>query len=270
MAGTVQYTPEQKANITAIVVEARVKGITNMFALAAILSTVSKESGFRYHAESSYRNTLNARIRAIFGSRLAMYSESDLTVLKQNDPQFFDAIYGYKTESGRKNGNTSPGDGWKYRGRGPNQITYKSLYARLGAQIGIDLVNNPDLANTPTVAAKIVIQYFINAFASAPKATLAQYNSTGINDFKSLPDSIGAFYHANAGWGHSKSSLDTDPTGGLKKAKTAGPGFYEFVSHNKVAVASTGGGFFLTVLAVALIVANRKKKKVQAKTLTIK
>lgn len=242
----VKYSPEQQSNIAAIVLEAKAKGITNEFAIASILSVVSKETNFKYKAESTYRTTDNARIRKIFGSRLSMYSESDLTTLKKNDAQFFDAVYGYKTEVGRKNGNTAPGDGWKFRGRGPNQITFKNLYAKLSKQIGVDLINNPDLANSPKVAAKIVIQYMINAFASAPKTTLALYRSTGINDFKSLSDSLGAFYHANAGWGKSKSAIDLDPTGGLKKAKSASSRFYEFVSHNKVAVASGGGAFFFT------------------------
>lgn len=246
MANIVKYNPEQQSNIAAIVVEANSKGIKNHFAIASILSIVSKETGFKYKAESTYRNTSNARIRQIFGSRLKMYSESDLTTLKQNDPQFFDAVYGYKTEVGRKNGNTAPGDGWKYRGRGPNQITFKNLYAKLSKQIGVDLVSNPDLANDPKVAAKIVIQYMLNAFNAVPKSTLAKYNSTGINDFKTLQDSVGAFYHANAGWGKSTEAIKLDPTGGLKKAKEASGGFYEFVSNNKVAVASGGGAFFFT------------------------
>lgn len=245
MAGT-KYTPEQQANITAIVTEANSKGITNPFAIASILSIVSKETGFKYRAESSYRSTPNVRIRKIFGKRVAMFSETDLSTLKLNDPKFFDEVYGYKTEVGRKNGNTTPGDGWKYRGRGPNQITFKRLYEKLGKQIGVDLINNPDLANDPKVAAKIVIQYMLNAFKAVPQATLSKYNSTGINDFKSLPDSVGAFYHANAGWGKSSEAIKADPTGGLKKAKEASDGFYKVVANNKVAVASGGGAFFFT------------------------
>lgn len=266
MEGTTlsKYTPAQQANVVALVNEAHTKGITNEFAVPAILSIVSKESGFNYKSESSYAHTSNAQIRKIFSSRVAMLSEAQLTALKVNDVAFFDTIYGYKTESGRKNGNTLPGDGWKYRGRGPNQITYKNLYAKLGKQIGVDLVGNPDLANTPKVAAKVAIQYFLNSFASAPKAELALYHSTGINDFKSLPDSVGAFYHANAGWGHTKAQLDLDPTHGQAKAKLASNDFYTFVSNNKVAVASGGGGFFLVTSLLIIWAVSRKKKK-QAK-----
>jgi predicted chitinase len=61
---------------------------------------------------------------------------------------------------GGRMGNTSPGDGYKYRGRGFIQITGKENYEKVGKIIGIDLVNNPDLANDPQVAAKIIPAYF--------------------------------------------------------------------------------------------------------------
>jgi putative chitinase len=57
-------------------------------------------------------------------------------------------------------GNTEAGDGAKYKGRGFIQITGKANYAKAGQALGIDLVNNPELAARPDVAAKVAVWYW--------------------------------------------------------------------------------------------------------------
>jgi predicted chitinase len=62
---------------------------------------------------------------------------------------------------GRKDlGNTQPGDGPRYKGRGFIQLTGRANYAAYGKKLGIDLVGNPDLALRPDIAAKIVVAYW--------------------------------------------------------------------------------------------------------------
>lgn len=51
----------------------------------------------------------------------------------------------------RRLGNTQPGDGRRFKGRGPIQITGRANYKTFGELMGLDLVGNPEQAATPEV-----------------------------------------------------------------------------------------------------------------------
>lgn len=57
---------------------------------------------------------------------------------------------------GRKDlGNTQPGDGMRFKGRGPIQLTGRSNYKKAGAALGLDLIATPELAATPQVGFRV-------------------------------------------------------------------------------------------------------------------
>jgi putative chitinase len=66
-------------------------------------------------------------------------------------------IAGDNPARARANGNTEPGDGVRYAGRGYVQLTWKNNYRRVGDLIGLDLVGSPDRAMEPENAATILI-----------------------------------------------------------------------------------------------------------------
>lgn len=73
---------------------------------------------------------------------------------------------------GRKDlGNTQPGDGKRYKGRGWLMLTGRSGYTEYGNALGIDLVGNPESAASPDVAAQIAGLYWkkknLNKYADA-------------------------------------------------------------------------------------------------------
>jgi len=184
------YTGQQAQNIKVIIAEMIRQGITNEYAQVGILSVIGKESGFIPQREKSYSYTSNARLRKIFGRRLSKYSDEALTYLKRDDTAFFDAIYGIGTKDYFKwqTGNNSPGDGWKYRGRGFNQITFKNSYKKYSEIAGVDLVMFPDKLNEVEIAAKLAV-YFM----------LEPLKKRGVNIDQIGPDAVHIFVKANAG-----------------------------------------------------------------------
>lgn len=52
------------------------------------------------------------------------------------------------------------GEGAKYKGRGLIQLTGKDNYRAYGKKLGVDLLNNPDLAAAPAIALEIACLYW--------------------------------------------------------------------------------------------------------------
>jgi len=75
-------------------------------------------------------------------------------------------------------GNCFTGDGVKFKGRGPIQITGRTNYQNAGAGIGRDLISNPTDAALPQYAFKTAVWYWNsrNLNAEADKNTQAGFD----------------------------------------------------------------------------------------------
>ena len=175
MDGEVDYSnvgldSTQSANVQLMIDYMNQEGITNPYTQIGILSCIGKECGFNPQSEICYDGTPNADLRSLFDCRLRKYDEPGLTELKKDCEDFFEAIYGVEAQHcfNWSTGNDSPGDGYNYRGRGFNQLTFKSNYKTYGNIIGEDLVSDPDKLNEPDVAAKVAVAFLTNG-SSVPE-----------------------------------------------------------------------------------------------------
>lgn len=84
-------------------------------------------------------------------------------------------IEGERPDLARRMGNTAPGDGVRYAGRGFVQLTWKSNYAAMTGPTCVDLVAFPDRALDMPVAAEILFTGMIRGMFTGHK--LADYFS---------------------------------------------------------------------------------------------
>jgi len=207
--GSAIVSTDVKKNIEAVMEAMKRHGITNPFTQRAILGTIGKECGFVPQNEIGYGNTSNERIRKIFGRRITV-TDADLNLIKKDDVKFFDLVYGSAATKvfGFNTGNTQPGDGYKYRGRGFNGITFKSGYERMQKVLQtqgklnrpIDIVQNPDQLNEIDIAAEAAVLFFINA---ANNETMQRkYGLKDINQFKDQQTALKGIVNINAGLGN--------------------------------------------------------------------
>ena len=165
-------TAVQLGTITAALVAG---GITNSYAQNAIVAKTSQESNFTLQSED-----LNYTAERMVKKWPRRFTSETAKSYEHNPEKLAEFVYG------RRMGNDKPGDGFKYRGRGYIQLTGKDNYKSMGKAIGVDLVNNPDLANDPKYASRIMSVYL-------------KQNVRGINNFKTQAEANRAITQAIGG-----------------------------------------------------------------------
>lgn len=223
---TLPLTNEQKENVKYIIKRMSELGLNNPYIQAGILAVISKESSFIPKSERGYSGTSNSRIRQIFGSRISGLTDEQITALKNNPAQFFDKIYGGRYGNALN-------EGYKYRGRGLNQLTFKTNYENINPYTTKNIVSDPDSLNELPTATEATIGFFKRAFGR-PNAKLSLYNMTNVNEADNTTDAVGVAFHANTGWGKSKSEIERDRTGGYAKALSRVNQFYEMTKDSTV------------------------------------
>lgn len=106
-------------------------------------------------------------------------------IVERGPRAYFDK-YETGTPIGRRLGNTEPGDGYRFRGRGYVQITGRANYARMTHVLKLgpdaDLVQDPDQALRPAIAYQIMSVGMIKGLFTGKK--LADYIGPGVCDYK--------------------------------------------------------------------------------------
>jgi len=235
----VNLTPEQKRNINLIVSSCKKYGITNRHLQAAILATISKESNFIPQSEN-----LNYSIQNI--NRVWPEMDQDTAESLSHNPE---RLGNYKY--GNKYGNSSA-DGFKYRGRGFNQITFKSSYKLFGDLLGIDLVSNPDLLNDPKIASDAAVMFFLTELKAGAKA--GTFNKFNVADPFSVTDTTTAtkiLIQINAGRGTNFNNSIVQE--GLKKALSVVDSLEKIILGDPVTSGSIIGGLLTIVCLFFLL-----------------
>ena len=112
--------------------------------MAAFLAQLAHESGQlqRWNENLGYRWQ---RLRQVFPKYFK--TDAEAQAFDRQDERIANRVYGGRLG----NGPEDSGDGWRYRGRGPIQLTGKDNYRTCGAAIGVDLVSQPERLETPEV-----------------------------------------------------------------------------------------------------------------------
>jgi len=117
--------------------------------LAYALATAHHETGGRFVPIEENMSYSARRMTEVWPSRFPDLESA--RPYARNPEALANRVYGGRL------GNTQPGDGWRYRGRGLVQITGRANYAKVGRLIGVDLEADPAAALRVDVSARALI-----------------------------------------------------------------------------------------------------------------
>jgi putative chitinase len=143
---------------------------------------------------------------AHFVAQTCHESDSFCTTVEYSDGRYLE---------GRSDlGNTQPGDGPRYKGRGLIQLTGRANYKRYGDLLGLDLIGNPELAADPATSLVIACEYWKLKGLNAPAdqddiKTITRRINGGLNG---LEDRCACLHRAKVALGVADSTRTTAGT----------------------------------------------------------
>jgi putative chitinase len=112
--------------------------------LAWFIAQCGHESdGFKFFVEN-----LNYRAESLCRTWPSHFNEENANEYAHNPEKIANRAYANRMG----NGSEESGDGWSFRGRGAIQITGRKAYEACSRDMGIDLIGNPDIVETPSGA----------------------------------------------------------------------------------------------------------------------
>jgi putative chitinase len=189
-----------KQSVDAIISECKRRGVTNKYIIAGILATISKESAFIPQSENLNYSAdgLRKTFPSYFGGKNTK-SGTNANDYAKKPEKIANYIYG------SRGGNENPGDGWKFRGRGFNQITFKSNYKLYGKNIP-GLIENPDLLNQIGPAAVSCVAFYVEGDFKSKDKIKNKFGKSSINDFNDWNEALLCIVNMTAGFGNSTNS----------------------------------------------------------------
>lgn len=183
--------------------------ITDKFARIAIIGVIMKESGLCPKSESGHYSA--GRLAEVFsafsttGKRVAKgegknFANEKANEYARNPIKLFNFTYEQNRSKKKKHGNRAgTNDGYNFRGRGFNQITFRGTYAKYSKIIGVDFLSDPEKMNEPRYAAEAAAIFFKNRFA--------EKRAKGKPPFKNQGEANIYCAWANAGWGKTQKGV---------------------------------------------------------------
>ena len=150
-------------------------GITTSLRMSHFLAQAMVETGsFRVLRESM--NYSVPQMLKIFGvgKHSAKITPAEAPTLAHNEPALAERVYGLgNPKKAKELGNTTAGDGFRYRGNGVLQTTGRGAHRKMGQAFGLDFEGNPDL---------------VTAVEHVLKPALREWSDNNLNKFADQND----------------------------------------------------------------------------------